>query len=602
MDIINKFMSGGNIIINNENDCLLSPSIKCNDANTDYLSYSSKILPNQDKYDEYMQTYNNNYNVDRENKYLIQLSDSCNVDWNKINECSNLNDIDNNNIKNIITEESYSLQNYIDTPRLLKNFIQNEPEFLKIFLFEFKNLFEGLTILNKKGFAHLKINPQNIIFNQQTKKMKFINFGIKQTKEDVIDFLNENVDYKYDFDIYYPFISFFANYRNYLIYKRLTEEKNKDFINFLKNIFFDENYNETNISNSRDLYSLKEQFITMNMINHRKFIKYKSYIKSHYAKDKTNFFHGILTYNQNNHIKNTHRPTFLKYIVNAVDIYGLSKTLLVFSTMLKDEYSIDINIYNELLECFNNLAINFPSPKLQKTCIPEKSFNYFKLHYNNILKYLSKKQQPNNNNINNNNTANNNILQYKLKSKDITTYNGNLNKNYVEYNGKLMRTFKPNDIFTHLNNLSLHNYSIIKKIIDNNLINRLNILIDKEAYHKIKYNLHCSDDKEVNIYTKKCVTKCPRHYRRNFNDVNFKCTRKNINDKIFNDKIFNDKIIYNKNNKNKKNKKNKNKDAKTKKCPPGYDKNPFTGACTRKCSPGYIRNLKFNCVAKKDVL
>jgi uridine kinase len=57
----------------------------------------------------------------------------------------------------------------------------------------------------------------------------------------------------------------------------------------------------------------------------------------------------------------------------------------------------------------------------------------------------------------------------ELKLNDITTYYGNSNKNYINYNGKLMRAFNTTNIFTHLNNLSSHNYSIIKKIIDENL-------------------------------------------------------------------------------------------------------------------------------------
>jgi hypothetical protein len=221
------------------------------------------------------------------------------------------------------------------------------------------------------------------------------------------------------------------------------------------------------------------------------------------------------------------------------------------------------------------------------------------------MEYLKKQQDKN---VKKNT---NNISQYKLKSSDIIIYNGNSNKNYINYNGKLMRTFNSNNIFIYLNNLSSYNYSIIKKIIDEHTsnINRLNILINKEAYYKIKYNLYCSDDKEINIYTRKCINKCPKNYQRNFNDRNFKCTRKNIKYTILDDKNKKNKIIDYKNinykNINYKNKKNKiidNKNKKTKKCPSNYERNPFTKACTRKCPSGYIRNLKFNCISKKDVL
>ena len=279
-------------------------------------------------------------------------------------------------------------------------------------------------------------------------------------------------------------------------------------------------------------------------------------------------------------------------------------SLLLFFNIFKNTYSIDPNVYNKLLTCFNDLAINIPSSKIERTCIPKKSFTYFKKRCDEILQYL-KKKQPMNINFKKNISDDS---QYKLKSSDIIIYNENSDKNYIDYNGKLMRAFNATNIFTHLNNLSSHNYSMIKKNIDKHTgsINRLIILINKEAYYKIKYNLYCSDNEEVNIYTRKCVTRCPKDYQRNFNNRNFKCTRKNIKNKNIknkniknkniNDKNINDKIIK----KNKIIEKNKNK--KTEKCPLGYERNPFTKTCTRKCPSGYIRNLKFNCISEKDVM
>ena len=105
MDSINNIMSGGNAIINNKNNCLLSPSIKCDD-NINYSSYSSKILPNTTIFNDYITDYNNNFIMDKENKYLIKLPKTCDIQQNKINECSkleNINNINNNRRKLFIT-------------------------------------------------------------------------------------------------------------------------------------------------------------------------------------------------------------------------------------------------------------------------------------------------------------------------------------------------------------------------------------------------------------------------------------------------------------------------------------------------------------------
>ena len=149
MNIIHQIMKGGNIIIDNEEQCLLSPSIKCDDT-INYLLYSSKIISNEDEYKNYMNSYNLDSIIDPKHNYLIELPNKeCNVLPEQVKKCSNLeiNDKPNQYIKNIISEQSYSLNDYINDPNLLQEFINDNPNFANIFLDEFKNLFEGLKYL-----------------------------------------------------------------------------------------------------------------------------------------------------------------------------------------------------------------------------------------------------------------------------------------------------------------------------------------------------------------------------------------------------------------------------------------------------------------------
>jgi hypothetical protein len=372
------------------------------------------------------------------------------------------------------------------------------------------------------------------------------------------------------------------NYQNYITYKNITNEENEDFIKFLQHIFFDESYTEIKYKNT---FKLKEQFKNMDTSEQLK--KYKLHIKSNY--DKT-FFKTILSSFKDNYLnKNQSYSTFIKYIINGIDIYGLSLTTLLFFKILKKTFSSKkSNSYDYLSKILNNMIDNSPSPTNIKTCMAEKAFIYFRINYYFILNLLNKKTtSTDNETINKQNKS-----QYKLIQQNITTYHGIINKNYIDHNGKLMRSFTPTNIFTHLNNLSSHNNSLIKEIIDSNKNkDTLNILIDKEAYYKIKYNLYCENEEEVNPYTKKCVSKCPTDSRRNFNNSNFNCTNKNKN--------------KNKNKNNKKSQKKiktQKKKKKSKKCHSGYERNPFTKECTRKCLTGYIRNLKFKCIAEKNVL
>ena len=564
------------VIINGENNCLLYSNIICPNDTTNYQSYSSKILANQYLYDDYINKYKEDHKIDPNNKYLVvvKYKNTCDIKKNLIQKCSNLTDIDENNITNTITEESYSLQHYIDNPRLLKNFIENEKTFFQLFLSEFNKLYESLVFLHDKDIAHLKIEPKNITFNQKTKKMKFINFGQRISKNKLINELGKNIFYKYEFSIYHPFICFFLNTQNFKNFKILTDVQNADFINFLKNIFFDEPYSETSSSASSSVLNrLKQQFTSRINSNKEKFEKYKIYIKSHHKVSE--FFLNI------NYIKKVYLTTFLKYTINSIDIFGLSKSFIQFTEMLKDNYTLP-NISNMLLNTLKYFSNNFPSFEDYKLIYPEKTFVHFKILYNNILKDLKKQE-----------THTQYDTQYKLKPSDITSFYKNTTKKYINNNGKLMRAFDADDIFKHLNKLSNHNYNVIKKKIDNNKnYNNLLILIDKEAYHKIKHGIYCKHDEEINIYTKKCIQKCPKKYQRDFNDKQFKCLSNSKVKSIKLKKINKIKYLS-----------NKSKNSKTfKKCPDGYERNPFTKKCTKKCPTGYIRNLKFNCISEKNVL
>lgn len=582
------------IIINGVNKCLLSSSIKCsNNTNTitDNHLYSSKILANNTLYKKYINKYKEDHLLDPTNKYLVVVkdNDTCNINKNLIRKCSNLEVEDT--ITNTLTEESYSLQYYIDNPLLLKNFMENEKNWVELFLLEFKKMYEALMVLHDKGIAHLMINPKNITFNQKTKKMKFINFGQRINKNDLIARIREKkIKYNYEFNIYQPLICFFfnVNLSNFEIIKLLNDDQYRDFIYFLKNIFFDEPYSEPSSLVSPLSKRLKLQFKSRIASNKEKFEKYKMYIKSHHT---SSFFFSGMTY-----LKKIRVKTFLKYAVNSLDIFGLSTSLMAFTDVLKNNYPFQ-NISGMLLDTFKQLSNNFPSLKNNSWSSPKKAFIYMRMSINEMSKHLKKKDPVIQYNS-----------QYKLKPSDITLFNNpntnNTTNKYIINNGKLMRAFDADNVFTYLNKLSHHNYNIIKKNIDDNKnskkFNNLIVLINKEAYHKIKYGTYCKKDEEINIYTKKCTQKCPKNYQRDFNDKQFRC--------LENSKVKTKSNKSNKSNKlNKSNKikylSNKSKNSKTfKKCPDGYERNPFTKKCTKKCSPGYIRNLKFNCIPEKDVL
>jgi len=238
--------------------------------------------------------------------------------------------------------------------------------------------------------------------------MKFIDFGKRENKSTLIEKFYKNKNYKYNLKIYYPFLSFFMNEENYKIYKNLNNTQDKEFIHFLEHFFFNTPYVSSTTSANRNdnLNKLKIQFRDTEELR-----KYKNYIQSTYDK---NFFKDVLSSFRNTYLrKNQSYKTFIKYTINIIDIYGLSLSLLHFITSIKNNYSIDNDIYGPLSICLKELTNNTSTLIHSRRNIPEKAYIYFKIILENIRKKKSDDKNKKNNKNNNNNNKNNNNINNK---------------------------------------------------------------------------------------------------------------------------------------------------------------------------------------------
>jgi hypothetical protein len=555
-----------NTIINDtETECLIFPNIIC-----DYVerpNYSSKIMEVNNAF-KYMQKYNQFTQIDGDNNYLIDIQLYCNT-FNKTSIASSCpifhSKNANNSLSNIITEEYYTLKDYINNPTLLKSFIDKHPKnFANIFFLQFKQLFLGLQNIIKNNKCHGKITPENITFNPNTEKLKFINYGMFENTE----VLKTNLRLNFFFGLkkYRPMACFFANYHTFRNFSYL-QKRNRD-------IFYHHVRNKLNDTPSiprigNQVPALSTLINQFDRINNANLVDYKAFIIRN-GKTSIKILHDIKTiYVGNDLSKNDEKyKIFLQNIICGIDIYGLSLTIAEFIKTVHDNYPFNNEMYKKLINFLNKIT--------DESITERMSYDIDHLIENLISKITANVKIHANENI----PQIKNTTQYELKSKDIQLFNGSANKNYINYNHRVMRVFTKNNIFKHLN-LSSKNYTKIRKIMNNAKY----ILIDKDAYYKIKYKLFCADNTEINPFTRKCVKKCNYDHYRYFHDDIFTCKK------------------YSKKNKHSRSSNNDSKSKKyRKKCSQGYERNPFTKRCTRKCSKGYIRNLKFNCISEKDVL
>jgi len=166
--------------------CVTKPSITCkNKKNVTYKNKLSKIMRKdhaEEEYDE-LKSITKSKSL---KKYILPLPSICEPKdelllKNAIKKCSN------KKIKNVPTKK-LSLLVLDDGGISLKDFLDDKLPNLKsidvkIFLTNTCSLFEGVGLFNKLGIIHHDIKTRNIVYNTNTSKMSYIDFGIAKNAD-----------------------------------------------------------------------------------------------------------------------------------------------------------------------------------------------------------------------------------------------------------------------------------------------------------------------------------------------------------------------------------------------------------------------------------
>jgi serine/threonine protein kinase len=90
------------------------------------------------------------------------------------------------------------------------------------FWLEAHHLIRGLQFFKDSGIVHNDLKPQNILYDTKTNKLMFIDFGLMQTKAELIRTSKNNTNNQAVFHWSYPLDSGFMDYNSYSRYKRGT--------------------------------------------------------------------------------------------------------------------------------------------------------------------------------------------------------------------------------------------------------------------------------------------------------------------------------------------------------------------------------------------
>jgi len=188
--------------------CVHSPSLKCKDApGIIYDNKVSKVLKTKDANTE-LKEYEKLVKADAKKEYYLGIPDSCNIDnrsiWNlkAIQKCKIGSDI----VKNI---SQYKLLIMGDGGINLEQYTkkmetwpvsQVSTEHCERFLLESLRLFKGLKIFEDNKLIHHDLKPQNIVYDERTNRLNYIDFGLMISKDKII---KKSASSSYDFGLFH---------------------------------------------------------------------------------------------------------------------------------------------------------------------------------------------------------------------------------------------------------------------------------------------------------------------------------------------------------------------------------------------------------------
>ena len=416
------------------------------------------------------------------------------------------------------------------------------------FWLDMSRIIYGSKILIDNGIVHHDLKQQNIVYNEETGRVNFIDFGLMMTTKQMFKDADGS---RYPYGNHWSFPPEISLY-NYIVYKKLTSISKQKRADYLGNKLVD--YNQPFEIIKNDLRDINE--------SNEKFIDRK--IGSFYRM-------GVELKNSDEDYKN-----FLNKSFETFDNYAIGFSL--FSMLKATKNLIDQELFNDLRILFLSMTsfdvFKRPSPsevvdKYEFILKSNGLLNKYNMRFeNHFLVDGTEKEETE--------------KQIKELPKNIKT----IIKEIIlecpigkERNPKTKRCInKCKDGYSRNTEFKCRRNKTQKK--KQNLVNLVSIvsresdpvkIVHDKNLKKTTHKKVCASGKELDPRTNRCNNNCKEGYSRN---TYFKCKR------------------------NKTQKKSQNKHVK-KLCVSGKEMNPRTNRCNNKCDKGYSRNAHFKCTKDK---
>ena len=469
--------------------CIHKPSLKCDNKKINYTNKVSKFM-GKIKANEEMKEYKTINKVDKNQDFYTGNPIKCKLErtpmvYTAVKKCQIFDpkySFDDYSLL-IMNDGGLDLQKFAEKMHNKSKSKENE-EIMEKFWIEAHRIIYGLKIFSENDIVHRDLKPGNIVYNEDTNRMNFIDFGLMESKKKIIKECKKSA---YPWDIWWslPFEFEFLNKDIFMNFANKSLEQKKE---YFKNLITEIPLQTNNIN-----IFLSE--ITNNVDGHiiNLFIK--------------NYYKTLI-----NDIQKPNYKKFLEKSVNTIDVYGTSMSFLFF--LKKTKHLIDKDFYEKL----TNFFLRGCSSNLDTRLEPNFILNEFEI----ILEQQGLLQKYNKH-INNHKILENvvniptNIQNEidKLDSPELFT-NKNINTNITQIK-KCKEGSELHPITNRCIKICKSGYSRNDKFkcVKNKTVKTVKAI-------KIPENKPCKEGTEKNPITNRCVKICKPGYSRN---DKFKCVR-----------------------------------------------------------------------------
>jgi serine/threonine protein kinase len=340
-----KTTVGGPIIIGEGTyGCVHKPSLECKKPGVKYEDTVSKVLDKTEAGIE-MKEYKSIDKVDKKHQFYLGKPVLCKPkvssrNIRSIQKCDSIHISKQNqtavrDLKNlsliIMKYGGLNLRKYSLSIDKTKNKDKTKKQLMDLFI-ESRRILLGIQILEKGGIIHCDLKPQNIIYDEKTNRLNFIDFGLTTTTKKLLRDAKKSECYMSIFHWSYPFETEFYNqdkYDKFAAYNNI--EKDEYYKGVIENI---------KTHNDDDKTSHIKTLLTYISDN-------TDYVNTHLQKYYTMLQTEIVP-------GHSHYLRFLNKSVSTIDSYGVG--LSYCSVLTKCKGIINDDLYNDLYAFFINMV------------------------------------------------------------------------------------------------------------------------------------------------------------------------------------------------------------------------------------------------------